>query len=568
MTNPDGAADTGILDRVDRLYEFEREPVSADRFESPRHFAAVFAGEHVAGTEFVIGALFVSWGVGARDLIVGLIVGNLLAVLSWTFICAPLAVETRLTLYWYLRRIAGPIMTAIYNLMNAVLFCVLAGTMITVSASAIRIPLGIPSQVRWYPQNVQFVLVVCGVGAVVVTVAILGFHRLAQFSTICVPWMFVMFIAGAVAMLPGLAAGTPEIGSITSWDDLSRLAALRIWVQDPHSQFTFWHVAAFAWICNLAFHLGLSDMAVLRYAPRAWYGIFSACGMYLGHFLAWLCAGVMGGAVAALLNRPLADLDAGEVAWQSLGLSGILCVILAGWATSNPTLYRAGLALQTITPGWPRWLVTLLAGVFTTAVACFPFVFSRLLEFVALFGILLAPMGAIVFAEHRLFPRLGLTRFWSSRRGDIVNVPALICWLAAVGAAVALSATGTLDLFFVAIPIWVATVLVYPVLAAFGGARARPPENPRADRPGEPDAELPPAAPPAPRRNRLWTKSAIAAAFVAALSLAACLVLPFSVYAGGALPLESRLANYYSILAVASTVHLIAAGFWVLKTEG
>ena len=32
------------------------------------------------------------------------------------------------------------------------------------------------------------------------------------------------------------------------------------------------------------------------------------------------------------------------VAYQALGLSGILAVIIAGWATSNPTLYRAGLA--------------------------------------------------------------------------------------------------------------------------------------------------------------------------------------------------------------------------------
>jgi len=48
------------------LYGFERAPVTRDRLKTGRHLAAVFAGEHVAGTEFVIGALFISWGVGPK----------------------------------------------------------------------------------------------------------------------------------------------------------------------------------------------------------------------------------------------------------------------------------------------------------------------------------------------------------------------------------------------------------------------------------------------------------------------------------------------------------------------
>jgi NCS1 family nucleobase:cation symporter-1 len=116
----------------------------ADSILPGQHFAGVFAGEHVAATEFVIGALFVSKGAHAFDVIVGLIFGNLLAVLSWALICAPIAVETRLTLYWYLRKIGGPVVTVIYNILNALMYCILAGAMITVSASAVRIPFGIP----------------------------------------------------------------------------------------------------------------------------------------------------------------------------------------------------------------------------------------------------------------------------------------------------------------------------------------------------------------------------------------------------------------------------------------
>jgi hypothetical protein len=157
-----------------------------------------------------------------------------------------------------------------------------------------------------------------------------------------------------------------------------------------------------------------------------------------------------------------------------------LCVVLAGWTTANPTLYRAGLALQVVTPGWPRWLVTLIAGVVTTIVACSPFVFLRLLQFVAIYGILLFPVGAIVIAEHWIFPRLGLVQFWSTRRGQRVNWPALVSWMVGLGIAAGAWISKEyygheiLHEFFLAIPVWIATTLVYIGLAAMAGARDRP----------------------------------------------------------------------------------------------
>jgi hypothetical protein len=132
-----------LASRMDQLYEFDREPVTPNKLQGPVRFLALFAGEHVAATEFVIGAFFVIHGVSASDLIWGLLIGNLLAVLSWTLICAPIAVSTRLTLYWYLRRIAGPKLTSFYNVVNAVMFCVIAGAMISVSATAIGLGFGV-----------------------------------------------------------------------------------------------------------------------------------------------------------------------------------------------------------------------------------------------------------------------------------------------------------------------------------------------------------------------------------------------------------------------------------------
>ena len=433
----------------------------------------------------MIGALLVSFGASATDIVFGLLLGNLLAVLSWTFVCAPIAVETRLTLYWYLRRIAGPGVTLLYNLCNAIMYCILAGAMITVSASAVRLPFGIPAQTKWYPEDPRFVLVVLVVGAVVVTLAILGFKRLAQFAVVCSPWMVLMFVAGAIVMLPALAAVLPD-GRIDGLADLWTIANQTIWKgasEHASGGLGFWHVVAFAWICNLAMHVGLSDMAIFRFARRPSYGLFSAFGMYVGHYLAWICAGVMGAAAAFVAQKPLAQLDSGDVASQALGVSGALAVVIAGWTTANPTLYRAGLALQVVTPNWPRWVVTLIAGAITTLMACSPFVFTKLLDFVGTYGLLLMPVGAIVFVEHWVFPRIGFTQFWASRKGLTVSWPALVAWLGSVALAVVAWQSGWIHLFFLALPVWILTAVVYtgalrggrgPRAAAGGGRRQRP----------------------------------------------------------------------------------------------
>ena len=119
----------------------------------------MYAGEHTAGTEFVIGPLFVAHGASAGALIWGLLVGNLLAVLSWAFLTAPIATKLRLTLYYVLEKICGTKLTLAYNLVNALMFCFLAGAMIAVSATAVGIPFGLamPSLNDWLPNSIGWI---------------------------------------------------------------------------------------------------------------------------------------------------------------------------------------------------------------------------------------------------------------------------------------------------------------------------------------------------------------------------------------------------------------------------
>jgi cytosine permease len=562
------AKSSGIIQRLDKLNEFERQSVTEDRLQSGRHFAGVFAGEHVAATEFVIGALFVSKGAHTCDVIVGLVFGNLLAVLSWALICAPIAVRTRLTLYWYLRKIGGPALMVIYNILNAVMYCILAGAMITVSASALRVPFGIPDQIGWFPTDIRFVFVVLVVGAVVVTLAIWGFRKLAQFAEICSPWMFLMFIAGALAMLPTIVKDMPEIGALHSFYDFWRLADARIWPGPQPGQqdaLGFLHIVSFAWLCNLAMHIGLSDMALFRYAKRASYGFYSAFGMYLGHYLAWICAGIMGAGTAIVINRPLTELDSGSVATTALGAVGAVAVVIAGWTTSNPTIYRSGLALQIATPNWPRWLVTLLAGVVTTIVACSPFVFTKLLGFVAMYGLLLMPVGAIVFVEHWIFPKIGLTQYWVSRKGKMLNWPALLAWGITLAGAVIMWMLGFIHEFFLIIPVWLSSAILYVILSPFFGATEKLPELPAEEVPvGGTTAES------AEAKVRPVKKKSIfyyVCGLIAVASLVICLGTAIWVAASATETYAGRLTYFKNALKYMTIVYFVFGTIWIFLKE-
>ncbi|HYH55640.1 MAG TPA: hypothetical protein VD772_03450, partial [Anseongella sp.] len=179
---------------LDAIDEYESEPVPESKLKGWKSFLGMYAGEHTAGTEFVIGPLFVVHGVSALDLVLGLLAGNLLAVLSWACLCAPIATGVRLTLYQKLERICGRNLVRIYNLVNGVMFCFLAGSMIAVSATAVGIPFGIemPGLGDWLPSSVGWVAAVFGVGLVITTVAVLGYDQIARFSNIAAPWMIVV----------------------------------------------------------------------------------------------------------------------------------------------------------------------------------------------------------------------------------------------------------------------------------------------------------------------------------------------------------------------------------------
>lgn len=157
----------------------EKLPVPKHKLHDLTHFAGLYAAEHVAATEFVIGVTFVALGAKTMDIIIGLLIGNILAVLSWTLITSLIAVDTRLSLYTYLKKIAGKKMSFLYDWANVLIFTVISAAMVTVSATAVRFAFDIPAQLNWYPTIFWFILIVFLVGMVVVDAAIYGFNAVS-----------------------------------------------------------------------------------------------------------------------------------------------------------------------------------------------------------------------------------------------------------------------------------------------------------------------------------------------------------------------------------------------------
>ncbi len=459
--------------------EFERTPVPKSRLLGFRSFIGMYAGEHCAGTELMIGPLFVACGVSAFDLIVGLLLGNLLAVLSWIFLTAPIATRARLTLYYQLEKICGRKLVTIYNLANGIMFCFLAGAMITVSATAVGAwasainpnwSFNLPENVEalkslYYPTSVGWVVATSVVGLVIAIVAALGYQTVSRFANVAAPWMVLVFLTfGLVAFKQFLDLTGAEINSL---GDLWQFAKTELWPGgDPlpgQTKFTIWHVTFFAWFANAAMHLGMADLSVFRFAKKSWYGVASAAGMYVGHFMAWIAASLLYS--YRLKLDPTANILPGPLTFEAVGYAGLVCVIIAGWTTANPTIYRAGLAFQAIVPKWSRFRVTLLAGLVATVAGIFPAIAMKLLDFVALYGLLLVPMGAVVFVDFWCFKRMGLEPAYAEKSGTSFNWAAGFAWILTVIICLGLVKFTGLQIFFASLPGWFIAAILYVILS-------------------------------------------------------------------------------------------------------
>ncbi|PHR97387.1 MAG: hypothetical protein COA80_07815 [Leeuwenhoekiella sp.] len=448
--------------------EFERERVPQSRLQSWKAFLGMYAGEHAAGTEFVIGPLFLTTGVSAFDLIVGLLLGNLMAVLSWRFLTAEIGTKFRYTLYFHLEKICGTRLVTAYNLANGVLFCFLAGAMITVSATAVGIPfdMEMPKLTDTTPNSLTWVIIVLALGAVISLIAAKGYNTVAKAANWMSPVIVLAFIACGVVALMQL-----DVNSFTDfWN---------IWGEggEPFPgqiKYTFWHLVLWSWFANAAMHIGMSDLSVFRFAKKASAGWTTAAGIYIGHYIAWIAAALLYAvylkspeAQAMLAGGEAPSVAPGPLAYNAIGIFGIIAVILAGWTTANPTIYRAGLAFQAIIPKLSTFWVTIIAGTVATIAGLFPAFAMKLLGFVALYGFILAPVGAIIVFEYFFGKQAGIRSFYAEKTGIKFNWAVFAAWALSFGVFYFISLEYDVFLSFLTLPAWISCGVLFLIFSRF-----------------------------------------------------------------------------------------------------
>ena len=220
----------------------------------------------------MIGPLFVAAGVSAFDLIVGLLVGNLLAVLSWTLLHRAdrhaRAADALLPAGEDLRPQPG------HPLQPGQRRDVLLpgrrdgdglrhgrGRVVRIPHAAAERPL--PEQRRLGGRGPRD-------GRAVLRGRRLRLPFVARVANIAAPWMVLVFVAFGIV---GLRAARDRLARRTSGQRCNTV----IWTGGAplpgQVKFTFWHVMFFAWFCNMAMHIGMADLTVFRFARKSWYGV-------------------------------------------------------------------------------------------------------------------------------------------------------------------------------------------------------------------------------------------------------------------------------------------------------
>jgi len=443
--------------------EYERERVPEHALKGPAAFWGMYAGEHTAGTEFMIGPLFVAWGATATSLIFGLLLGNFLAVLTWRLLTATIATQQRLTLYYKMEKIAGKHLVKIYNLANGILFCFLAGSMITVSATAVGpfFPsMKMPTFESTLPTGLGWIVACIVIGGAMTIVAMKGYGLVAKVGHFAAPWMFLIFVSCALVTLG-------KLNTFDIWELLTPPAG-------SPEKISFWGVVFFSWFCNAAMHLGMADLSVLRFAKSPNAGFASAAGMFLGHYVAWICAALL---LVYWVRQngidPSVGKDPGTMVNDAVGWAGLICVIIAGWTTANPTIYRAGLAFQGIMPSMSRNVSTLIAGIVCVASGIFPAFAMNLLGFVGIYGTILAPIGAIIVVDHFLAKAIGIPTDPAETTGTPFNYVVLLAWLIPVAVAMYLNQYQGVFASYLPLPTAIGCGLLYILLSKAIGPKLK-----------------------------------------------------------------------------------------------
>jgi cytosine/uracil/thiamine/allantoin permease len=103
----------------------------------------------------------------------------------------------------------------------------------------------------------------------------------------------------------------------------------------------------------------------------------------------------------------------------------------------------------------------MLVGVITTIASAFPALVMKLLDFVALYGLILMPMGAVIIMDSYILPKLKLKEKYAENFNKSFNIAVAIAWGVTLLFSVWLNTKFGIEIFFLGLPGWFVAAALY-----------------------------------------------------------------------------------------------------------
>ena len=109
----------------------------------------------------------------------------------------------------------------------------------------------------------------------------------------------------------------------------------------------------------------------------------------------------------------------------------------------------------------------LVVGLITTIASIFPALVMKLLDFVALYGLILMPMGAVIMMDEYIIPKIKLKQKYAETFNASFNMAVAIAWGVTLLFSIWLNMSFGVEIFFLGLPGWFVAAGLYLLSSYF-----------------------------------------------------------------------------------------------------
>lgn len=359
-----------IEEKATKIFkDYEREPVPEELGRNWLEMGLVWVGIGMCLAALMLGGV-VGFGLNLKLAAGAILLGGLVLTVI-NALCSVVGADTRLSTAMISRFAFGEygayIVAAVLALGCYGWFAVQLGLFGETAVSAIEMLAGI---------SVSTKLMILIGGILMLASAIFGYRGIATLSKIAVPLMVILLLASLYKVL-----GEHPFSQLIS-------------EPAPGDPMPFGIAAS---IIAGSFMVGaVIGPDVSRYAKNRKHAIGSSI---LGFLIGFSLMVYLG----SILAHATGEWDAVKImiglGW---GIFALIVLILAQWTTNDNNLYSAALDFSVIFKTWPKWKLTLIAGILGIIIGLLG-IYGRFTEWLSILSVAIPPIGGVYAADYFFF---------------------------------------------------------------------------------------------------------------------------------------------------------------------